>query len=167
MQVTYIKTLRKLPMLLSLATALVAGGVMAGPGKGGDADQHLERITAQLSLNEEQQAEWRELHEAGREEAASDHQRVREIQGELRNLRADFDQARARQLTGELGAIQARQALRRVEHQAAIYQLLEPEQRERWEAATERRHDKAGKSRKAWRGGGQRGEGKCDPSGSN
>lgn len=143
------KHLRKLPAALSLSTILLAAGVLAGPGQPGHMGPaaskegpRFEKMAERLSLSEEQKAAWQALFESGREAAAADHKRLQEIHQTLRDMRADFDQARARQLTEELGAIQARQALRRVEHQAAIYQLLEPEQRERWEAAAERRHER-------------------------
>ena len=155
MQMTERTSLRKLPLLVALSAALFAGGAIAGPGpgpgkdKGGDSAQHFERMAERLSLSEEQQASWRALHESGREEAMAERQRAREIQRELQAMRGDFDRARASELADELGAIEARQALRRAEHQAAIYQMLEPEQRERWDAAAERRQDKAGKAGKS------------------
>lgn len=158
MQTTERTRLRKLPLLVALSAALFAGGAIAGPGpgkdKGGDSAQHFARMAERLSLSEEQQASWRALHESGREEAMAERQRAREIQRELQAMRGDFDRARASELADELGAIEARQALRRAEHQAAIYQMLEPEQRERWDAAAERRQDQAGKADK--RGEGRR-----------
>lgn len=134
----------KLPLALSLCTAILAAGALAGypdgPGVArGEVGPRFEKMAEKLSLSEEQRAAWQALFDSGREAAAADRKRLQAIHQSLRDLRTDFDQARARELTEELGAIQARQALRRAEHQAAIYQLLEPEQRERWEAAAERR----------------------------
>ncbi|MAL96724.1 MAG: hypothetical protein CME40_16775 [Haliea sp.] len=133
----------KLPLALSLCTALLTAGALAGhpdgPGARGEVGPRFEKMAEKLSLSEEQRAAWQALFDSGRDAAAADRKRLQAIHQSLRDLRTDFDQARARALTEELGAIQARQALRRAEHQAAIYQLLEPEQRERWDAAAERR----------------------------
>lgn len=150
---------RKTPLLLSLTALLLAGNAALADEHKGPPDRqhpHWERMAEHLSLTEEQQAAWKALMAQGQEQGASDRQRSRDIQQQLRELRGNYDAGRAQALANELGEIKARQALRHAEHQAAVYQMLEPEQRERWDAARQHRGSDRGKGHKHDKGGKQR-----------
>lgn len=136
------KSLCTVPLALVMASVLLAGNVLAGPGPGGQGPEdspRWERLSEQLALTDAQQAAWQAMLEDEQALAAADRSRLQELRRQLRDVGEIYDAERARALADELGAITARQALRRTEHQAKLYQLLEPEQRERWRKALEQR----------------------------
>ncbi|MDX1735500.1 MAG: Spy/CpxP family protein refolding chaperone [Halioglobus sp.] len=144
----------------TLLAAVAAGAVTVGfaasswskppfaERHGLDPERFAERMAARLDLSGQQEDAVMDILSGNADRARDNRQRMRELKRELADLRSDFDSARAEALAGEVGAVAADMALARATTGAEIYQLLDEEQRARFEELQEQR-----RKHRAWRHG--------------
>ena len=135
------KTLSKLlPGTALMGVLLLSSGAWSmGPAPEHDMGRVLEHMADELDLSESQEEKIETLMNESRDAGREDQQRLSELRTELREMRSDFDAGRAQQLADEMGEVTSRIAYRMASTHAQIYEQLDAEQREEFEAMAERR----------------------------
>ncbi len=132
----------------ALATLFVTAASWSMPD--GDAPRHdpqhkVDRLVKMLQLTEEQEATVQTLLTASLEESEVDHQRLRTLREERLNKPESFDKTTALTAAEEIGQITTRMVYRMASTRAAIYQLLDHEQKVAMaEMAEKRGHKRRG-----------------------
>jgi protein CpxP len=138
---------------VALTLGLAAAGWAAVPDdKAGRAG-----LRERLDLTSEQEAQWRELHEARRANADQAREQRRKLHEQLHAALTapSIDEATVRALGRQLGELDAARAREQVERRLAVSKILTPEQRqelvqarearrERRERRLQRRHERRG-----------------------
>lgn len=125
-----------LATLLMVTAMAWAGGHKGFPHqeRGHDPERMLTHLTEQLELSETQQGEIESIFTAGKDAMETDVNRLSEIRDALHSQNTSFNEAEAVALTDELGQITARLSYQKISTRAAVYQLLDDEQREEMDA---------------------------------
>lgn len=146
--------------ILAGAVLVSATGWAMGPPGGMDRDpgRMMEHMSAKLDLSAEQEAEVKSLMAASREANAEAQRRLGELQGQLQDMRADFDAGKAQQIADEIGELTAGLVYRMSSTWAGVYQLLDTDQRAEMDALMAQREERRGKWHKTGpRSGGTQG----------
>lgn len=140
---------------LAGAAGLSVASWAMGPagGMGPDPARMLDHISGHLDLTDEQRAEAGRLVASAKENAATDHERMRQLRTELTGMRDNFDAARARYIADEIGQVTGRMVYGISESWAKVYQLLDARQRAELDTLIEKR----GERRRKWHDHGEQG----------
>ena len=102
-------------------------------------------MAERLDLSDQQRQDIEEIMQAGADQVEADRARMEELRAAMHELVADFDAGEAQQLADEMGEISARMSYQRVENRAAVYQLLDENQRAELESMQEQKQERSGK----------------------
>jgi periplasmic protein CpxP/Spy len=135
---------KTLPFLALLACSLTATPSFAGKDRHDCPDKqrhghHMKHFTPhkmikRLDLSEEQQQQFKAIHEENKTQYRAHHQALRENRRQLHELIASggYTEDQASQLADRHGAITAELARLRASETVRLYALLTPEQREKF-----------------------------------
>jgi Spy/CpxP family protein refolding chaperone len=139
----------------AMATAAglsIAAWAMGPPeGMGHDPGRMLEHVAERLDLSAEQKVAVEGLVTQARDAGATDRERMRALRTELMGQRDNFDAAKAREISDEIGTLTGRMVYQASETWSQVYQLLSAEQRSRLDAMMKKRGGHRGK----WRDDGE------------
>ena len=123
---------------LLMVTAMAWSGGHKGGG-GHDPERMLAHMTEQLNLSDTQQVEIEAILSSGKVTMETDANRLSEIRSALGTQNSNFNEAETVALTDELGQITARLSYQKISTRAAVYEVLDEEQREEMDALQESR----------------------------
>lgn len=112
-----------------------------------DPARMVERMSDQLDLSDDQAVQIESILENSMSASRDDHERLQELRSELKSGGGDFDAGEAQEAADEIGQITSRLAYRRANTNASIYEVLNDDQREAFEAFQSSREKRGGKSR--------------------
>lgn len=117
------------PALATLVVAAASWSMSGSEAPRHDPQQKVSHLAKMLQLTEEQEVSVKTLLMASFEESEADHERLRALRAELLDQPESFVEATAQSAADEIGQITSRMVYRMASTRAAIYQLLDDEQR--------------------------------------
>ena len=131
MKITWKKTLTGVaaPALAILFVTAASWSMAEGDAPRHDPQHKVDHLVKMLQLTDEQEATVLTLLTASFEESEVDHERLHTLREELLNQPESFDKATALTTADEIGQITTRMVYRMASTRAAIYQLLDDEQK--------------------------------------
>lgn len=147
--------------LLAVSAALAAASLFAatpaisGDGAHCDRQHHAGKMERhgdgkgfhakfkELNLTDAQQAQVKEIMEKQKPQREAKWKEVRESRKALHEAARgeNYDAAKVRELAGKEAQVKAEMTVMRIETMRQVYALLTPEQKQKWDAKRERRHD--------------------------
>jgi protein CpxP len=112
-------------------------------GRHGDMQHGFHQKLKELNLTSEQQAQVKDILEKQKPQREAHWKAMRESRQALREAtRSDaYDSAKVREIATKQAALHADMTVLRAETRHRIYGLLTPEQKQKWDAKRDRRHD--------------------------
>jgi len=117
-------------VLLTLPLVAVADHHRGGDERG-DHRGHMERMANQLDLNEEQRAEWQELHEAHHPRMQELREEIKEARGELQDAARQDDRQGMETAADRIAQLTRESSITHARMQASVHNLLNEEQQEK------------------------------------
>ncbi|RLA49325.1 MAG: hypothetical protein DRR04_01860 [Gammaproteobacteria bacterium] len=114
-------------VLMSLSVASWSMGHDGGMDH--DPARMVAHMTDRLDLTEEQVSRVKQLMTATREQSDADRKRLRDLRGQMKTQRDNFDAGKAQKIADEIGEITSRMVFQIASTHAKIYQLLTDEQK--------------------------------------
>lgn len=138
---------RLITSVLLSASLLTGAAAYAGPGNGHDGKDHVQHLAKKLDLTEEQKAAIKEIHRAhGGMDKKANKQHRRELMrnfAELDPTAADYSE-RVAEIAREEAAKVEQAIIKRGEVHAKVYEVLTPEQREKFKTMKAKHKNRAG-----------------------
>lgn len=131
--------------IVTLFITAVSWSMPPGDGPGHDPEHMVTHLTKVLHLTEEQQASVQTLLATSSEETGVDAERLHTLRDEMRDQTAAFNAATAQTAADEIGQITSRMVYRMASTRAAIYQLLDDEQKVAMNELEEKRGERRDK----------------------
>jgi protein CpxP len=113
-------------------------------GKAGHGGKHdFQARLKELNLTEAQQAQVKDIMEKQKPQREARWKELRESHQALREASRgeNYDAAKVRELASKQAQLKAEMTVQRIETMHQVYALLTPEQKQKWDAKRERRHD--------------------------
>jgi protein CpxP len=113
-------------------------------GKAGHGGKHdFQARLKELNLTEAQQAQVKDIMEKQKPQREARWKELRESHQALREVSRgeNYDAAKVRELASKQAQLKAEMTVQRIETMHQVYALLTPEQKQKWDAKRERRHD--------------------------
>jgi len=131
-------------LILATGTIIVTGSVAGADPS--DAGRRLDRLSQELNLTPDQEAQIRTIFEAGKADTESDREALRAARQNLQALMTgDASESELRQQHDRIQSLRAELGDRRFEGVLDVREVLTPEQRQRFsELAAERRQRRRG-----------------------
>lgn len=125
--------------LKRILTGSALGGILLvsasawsmGHQSGHDPERVLRHMTEKLELSDSQHEQIENLLDEGLGSMKEDRARMGELRDQLKAMRTDFDEDKARGIAKELGEVTSRMTYNMASTQSEVYEMLTPAQREK------------------------------------